>query len=93
MSKKVKTQPRNEVKSKKRAEDPWLSMRTGIIVISLVSTGMAVFTAWSIIPALGWREGILWGLGAGVAVWGVFMIALLFNWFVRGKRGAIDRDN
>ncbi len=93
MSKKVKKQPRNKAKSNKKPEDPWISMRTGIIVISLISIGMAVLTAWSIIPALGWREGLLWGLGSGAAIWGVFMIALLFNWYVRGKRGAIDRGN
>jgi len=52
-----------------------------------LSIGMAVFVAWTVIPATSTREGILWGLGFGAGIWFVFVLALAFNRFVRGKRG------
>ena len=88
MAKKQKKIPRSEKKAKARQNrnDPWISMRTGLITVTVVSIGMAVLTAWMTIPALGWFEGILWSLGFGVAVWLVFAGFFYFNRFVRAKR-------
>jgi len=70
----------------KNSSDAWIPMRTGLIIVTAFSLGMAALTAWTAIPAKGWLEGIFWGLVFGGGVWLVFMIALLFNRFVRGKR-------
>jgi sterol desaturase/sphingolipid hydroxylase (fatty acid hydroxylase superfamily) len=65
----------------------WISMRTGIIVMSIVSLGMAVLTAYNTIPSVGVWEGILWGLIFGGSLWLVFLIAMLFHRFVRRGSG------
>ncbi len=57
----------------------WISMRTGIIVISIVSLGMAVLTAWQAVPIKGWLEGILWGLLFGGSIWVIFLGFLLYG--------------
>jgi hypothetical protein len=61
----------------------WISMRTGIGIITVTSIGMAVLTAWEVIPQRGWGEGILWGLLFGVLIWVIFFGMLAFNRFVR----------
>ena len=61
----------------------WISMRTGVGLITVISIGMAVLTAWNAIPQKGWVEGILWGLLFGILIWAVFFGALAFNRFVR----------
>ena len=67
-------------------DDPWISMRTGMIVITVTSVLMAILMAWSAIPTKGIFQGLLWGIGAGIGVWLVFGLAFLFNILVRGKR-------
>jgi hypothetical protein len=61
----------------------WISMRTGVGLITVISIGMAVLTAWEAIPQKGWVEGILWGLLFGVLIWAVFFGMLAFNRFIR----------
>lgn len=58
--------------SKKALTDPWISMRKGLIIMTITSIGMAVLTAIQVIPQRGWLEGILWALLFGVLVWVVF---------------------
>lgn len=65
------------------SSQPWLSMRTGIIVMAIVSLGMAALTAYNAIPSLGFWEGILWGLLFGGSLWLIFLIAFLFHRFMR----------
>jgi uncharacterized membrane protein YiaA len=86
MAKKSKTKTEEENKSQQYQNEPWLSMRTGFIVITIVSIGMAVLTAWNAVQTQGLLNGILWGLAYGAGIWGVFAVALLFNRFIRGKR-------
>lgn len=88
MAKKMKKIPRSEKEAESRQDQnqAWISMRTGLIVVTLVSIGMAVLTAWMTIPALGWGEGLLWSLGFGGAVWLVFVGFYFFNRFVRTKK-------
>jgi len=82
MAKKSKKQN----KSEQYNDGPWMSMRTGLIVIAILSIGMSVLIAWNAVQTQGLVNGILWGLAYGLGIWGVFAIALLFNRFVRGKR-------
>lgn len=88
MAKKMKKIPRSEKKAKAKGSqsDAWISMRTGLIVVTVVSIGLAILTMWTTVPAIGWAEGVLWGLGFGGAVWLVFVGFFFFNRLVRGKR-------
>ena len=85
MAKKSKKKKKEERKSSNQFNDPWISMRTGLIVITVVSIGMAVLTAWNAVKTQGMFEGILWGLGFGAAVWGAFFFMLFFNRIIRRK--------
>ena len=85
MAKGTKKQTKKTNKSKPDPYSPWIQMRTGLIVITIVSIGMAVFMGLPAYQAMG-LEGILWGLGFGVAIWVIFFGALLFNRFFRGNR-------
>lgn len=72
-------------KSKKQAADqlplntPWISMKAGIIVITIVSLAMAVLTAWQVVPIKGLGEGILYGLFFGGLIWVIFLGFVLFR--------------
>ncbi|HEX7976277.1 MAG TPA: hypothetical protein VF498_17840 [Anaerolineales bacterium] len=52
---------------------PWISMRTGLIAVTITSIGMAVLTAIQAIPSKGVVSGILWGLIFGGLIWVVFL--------------------
>ena len=71
--------------SPSNANEAWLSNRTGLIVLSVISLVMAAFMAWNLYPVEG-VGAILWGLGFGASIWIVFILAFLFNSFLRGKR-------
>jgi uncharacterized membrane protein len=60
-------------------EGAWISMRKALIIITITSIGMAVLTAWEVIPVKGWSEGILWGLLFGVLIWVIFFGMIFFN--------------
>jgi phosphoglycerol transferase MdoB-like AlkP superfamily enzyme len=65
---------------------PWLSMSSGLLVISLVSLGLAILTAWQAIPIKGWFQGILWGVIFGGSIWVIFIGALFLNRLMRRKQ-------
>jgi uncharacterized membrane protein len=69
-------------KSELRAE-PWISMRSGIIIIAITSLGMTVLTAFQAVPILGWVEGLLWSVLFGALVWIVFLGMNFINRFLR----------
>jgi fatty acid desaturase len=62
---------------------PWISMRRGLIIIAITSVAMAVLTAWQTIPSKGWLEGILWGLLFGALIWAVFFGNIFINKLLR----------
>lgn len=62
---------------------PWISMRVGIIVISITSVAMAVLTAYQAIPLKGVVDGILYGVFFGVMIWIIFFGFILINRFLR----------
>ena len=53
--------------------------------MSLVSLALAIFITWTLSPALGLGEALLWGFGFGIAMWGVFALALGFYKWIRGR--------
>jgi hypothetical protein len=82
-------------KNKQKAKDqdvvkslsqPWISMKTGLKIITVTSIAMAVLTAWQVIPSRGWLEGILWGLLFGALIWAVFFGNILITRFLRRTR-------
>lgn len=66
--------------------EPWISMRTALIVMGVVSAGLAIFVGWTAIQTQGVLMGIVWGLIFGAANWVVFVIAFMFfRWTRRGR--------
>jgi succinate dehydrogenase hydrophobic anchor subunit len=66
---------------------PWLRMRTAIILIAITSIALGVFMAWQVAPSVGWLEAIGWGVLFGGAIWAIFYGGLWFNRFVqRGNK-------
>ena len=65
------------------AAQPWISMNSGMKIIAFTSIGLAVLTAWQVIPSKGWLEGILWGILFGGFIWLIFFGNILLNRFLR----------
>jgi hypothetical protein len=80
--KKNKSQPK-EKDTEESLNQPWISMRSGLRIIAVTSIGMAVLTAWQVIPSKGWLEGILWGLLFGALIWAIFFGNILITRFLR----------
>ena len=81
--KKKKQKPSEQTTEDAKLNQPWISMRTGLKIIAVTSIGMAVLTAWQVIPSKGWLEGILWGLLFGALIWAVFFGNILITRFLR----------
>jgi uncharacterized membrane-anchored protein len=77
----------NKKQSKKqdRQDDAWLSMRTGMIVITIVSLAIGAWTAWNALPAEGLGMSIFWGVVFGGSIWLVFFGAYFLNRWVRKR--------
>jgi hypothetical protein len=80
--------PKNSKKRRAKKEEPlpsepWIPMRKGLMIIAITSIGMAVLTAWQVIPSKGWVEGILWGLLFGALIWAIFFGNILINRLLR----------
>ena len=80
---KEKKQGTYEPQNKPAINDPWISKRTGIIVVAVISVILMVFMGYTLIPALGLVEGALWTLGFVASIWIVFGGFYAFNKFVR----------
>ena len=80
MSKNKKPNGNKESDQKnKPGMEPWISMRSGIVIIAITSIGMAVLTAIQAVPALGWVEGLLWSILFGALIWIIFFGMNFFN--------------
>ncbi len=79
----AKDKPNKAVKQDAFKPAPWISMRIGIIVISISSIVMAVLTGIQTVPALGWVEGLLWSLLFGVLIWAIFWGLIFINRWLR----------
>ena len=85
----AKKQPVQSKKKPKAKSNPnaWIQMRTGLIIICIISIAIGLFMGWTVYQIdNNLSEGILWGLGFGGAIWVIFFIALYFNRVVRGNR-------
>lgn len=82
---KKKTKKTKKQKEEQDLNQPWISMRKGLIIIAITSIVMAVLTAWQVVPARGWVEGILWGLLFGALIWAIFFGNILINRFLRRR--------
>ena len=83
MAKNKKDAAKKEPQDLSALNQPWIKMRTGLILISITSVLMAVLTASQVIPSRGWLEGIFWGIVFGGLVWGIFFGNILINKFLR----------
>lgn len=84
-----KKQPAKQGSAKKTPQETnkaWISMRSGLRAMTIVSLLLAAVTGYTTIPALGWGEGLLWSLGFGVSIWLVFVGFFYFNKVVRKKK-------
>jgi len=81
-NKKMRSNKQSNQKDELRTE-PWISMRSGIIIIAITSLGMAVLTAIQVIPVKGWVEGLLWSVLFGALIWVVFFGMNFINRFFR----------
>jgi uncharacterized membrane protein len=79
--KKSSNQPSDQ-ENKLRAE-PWISMRSGVIIIAITSIGLTVLTAIQAVPALGWVEGLFWSILFGAMIWVIFFGMNFINRFFR----------
>ena len=71
-------QPKKQKKETDLSE-PWISMKSGVAIISITSVLMAIMTAIEAIPTKGWIEGILWSLLFGLLIWAIFFVIIFFN--------------
>ena len=74
----------SQSKESPQTTGPWISMRIALIIMGIVSAGLAIFIGWNAIQTQGLIEGIAWGLGFGLANWVIFYIAYRFFKWSRG---------
>lgn len=84
MSKDKKMSSNKQSKQKNNLRmDPWITMRSGVIIIAITSLGMTVLTALQAVPAMGWMEGLLWSVFFGALIWIIFFGMIFVNRFFR----------
>lgn len=49
----------------------------------IASLALVIYMTYQLEPALGLGEALLWGLGFGLAIWGVFFLAYFVNKWLR----------
>ena len=85
MSKKAKKKASQQTEQQQASfSGPWISMRSGIIIITILSLGMAVLTTIQVWPTRTPLQAILWGLIFGGMIWAIFLGYLYFNRWLRG---------
>jgi uncharacterized membrane-anchored protein len=79
----VKEQPQNSRISTNDAA--WLSMRSALITMGVISLALAAFIAWNAVPTSGILKGSAVGGLFGLASWLVFYGAYRFFKWSRGS--------
>ena len=76
---------REENEQAKASNDPWLSRKTGGIIMIIASLALVGYMTYQLnkTESFGFWESLLWGIGFGVAIWGVFFLAYFFNKWMR----------
>jgi hypothetical protein len=62
----------------------WISMRTGIRLITVISIALGIFTSINL-RAGGWGQSLLWGLIIGGSIWLIFFLALTISRLFRKR--------
>jgi hypothetical protein len=84
--KKKKTTKLKSTKAEMPPVEPWISMRTGLIVITLLSVAMFLFVIWQTSDSsLTLSDRVTVGLVRGGAIWVIFLLVILFNRFIRNR--------
>jgi hypothetical protein len=66
---------------------PWIAMRTGVIVIAIVSIGLSMNTGYqAYLQGRSIPDAIMLGFLFGGSIWMVFLAAFLFHRLVRRNR-------
>jgi hypothetical protein len=94
LSKKSSANPKQKKVADKKTDEeiraamnqPWLQMRSGLIIITLLSLAMVIFIAWQYWLSLVWWKAIGLGLLFGGAIWLIFIAGVWFNHFMRRGR-------
>lgn len=63
--------------------EPWLSKKSGLRVMAVVSVLFAIYVGYVVYPVDGFGTAVLYGLIGGVAVWGVFILSYVINTTLR----------
>lgn len=59
-----------------RSQEGWIPLRTGLMLITLISAGLGLFVAWQMRAASDPALALVWGLSAAASIWVVFGGAL-----------------
>lgn len=79
MAKKSKQKDKKQITGQIPLNAPWISMKAGIITITIISIAMAVLTAWEAIPVKGLTQSVLYGIFFGGLIWIIFLGFILFR--------------
>jgi hypothetical protein len=77
------SQPAEEIKLSDFRRS-WITMRTGIRLITVISIALGIFTSINL-RAGGWGQSLLWGLVFGGSIWLVFFLALTISRLFRKR--------
>ena len=80
----AKAKPQTEKQTFKA--EPWIAMRTGVIIIAIISIVFAVLTGYQAYQSeKDLLDSILLGLAFGGGIWVIFFGNILINRFLRRK--------
>jgi uncharacterized membrane-anchored protein len=73
---------KKDSQSEENKSSAWLSMKTGLILMGILSAAMVAWVTLQADPAIPIGERILWGLGFAVSIWIVFAVFYVINRYV-----------
>ncbi len=68
--------------SEENKTSAWLSMRTGLILMGILSVALVTWVTIQADPAIPLGERILWGVGFAVSIWIIFAVFFIINRYV-----------
>lgn len=68
-----------------RTNQPWIPLRSGLIIMGVVSLALTIFTIWQTYGPLTFAESLRYGLVRGGSLWVIFAGALFLNRWLRGR--------
>jgi hypothetical protein len=83
--KKNTTNKQKSTKAEMPPVEPWISMRTGIIVITFLSVAMIIFVMWTLGDSGTLADRVRYALVRGGSIWVIFLLVYLFNRFIRNR--------